>query len=107
MSYLSIFNYYCNFCSKLRRVLLIYDKKLLDQVLNDNLLGVSLMNNDKLMNNKEEEEEINENNKKNQEEIKNNKKKEINEIMQETQQKILKDMAYHPNPKNMKNLSNL
>lgn len=35
---------YCDFCSSLRRVLLIYGKTIIDDVLNKQLLGVSILN---------------------------------------------------------------
>lgn len=56
--YLGIFNlnYFCEFCSNLRRVLLVYGHKEIDEVLNDNLLGVSINKNIKTEPTNEKEE---------------------------------------------------
>jgi hypothetical protein len=58
--YLGIFNlnYFCEFCSNLRRVLLVYGHKEIDEVLNDNLLGVSINKKTEPKEEKEEKEEI-------------------------------------------------
>ena len=37
-------DYYCDFCSNLRRVLLIYKKPIIDNLFNNGLLGVTLYN---------------------------------------------------------------